>query len=243
MISVAGATTSSRRGHHRRVSRGLLLLPLLLLCAVVVLAAAYVSYVLWPRWPGPAVAPNAPALPIIVGEVTFNVPPAAIRVPVQRKPGVQERIDLAFLWPSLGPPDSAKPPLALAAHAEPKPIDRVFVTITATNGALAPAERLKTIYPRYTAQEPEPTSTGLVALSFRDGTPYQGEDLVYSASDPERFFIRCTHDGPGPTPGTCLAERRMRSADVIVRFPREWLSDWRAVASGIDRLIVSLKPH
>jgi hypothetical protein len=35
----------------------------------------------------------------------------------------------------------------------------------------------------------------------------------------------------------------MRNADMIVRFPRAWLSDWREVASGIGRLIGSLKPH
>ena len=43
--------------------------------------------------------------------MTFNVPPAAIRVPVQRRPGAHERVDLAFVWPSLEPPNAtAKPP-------------------------------------------------------------------------------------------------------------------------------------
>ena len=130
-----------------------------------------------------------------------------------------------------------------APHAEPKAVDRVFVTITASNGALAPVERLRTIYPRYTEREPEPSSAGLVLLSFRDGTPYQGEDLIYEAADPERFFVRCTYGAPGDIPGTCLAERRMRSADLIVRFPRDWLSDWPAIVAGIDRLIASLNPH
>jgi hypothetical protein len=217
---------------------------MLALCVAMTLAVGYVCYVLWPRWPGPPVAPSAPALPIIVGEVTFNIPPAAIRIPVQRKPGVQERVDLAFLWPSLAPPTSEKLAVVPAApHAEPKPVDRLFVTITASNGALAPAERLKTIYPRYTEKEPEPSSAGLVSLSFRDGTPYQGEDLIYQAADPERFFVRCTYGAPGHVPGTCLAERRMHSADMIVRFPRDWLSDWQSVANGIDRLIGSLNPH
>jgi hypothetical protein len=243
MTSAIEAAKPTHRG-RRRMPPGLVLLPMFILCAVIVVAAGYVSYVLWPRWPGSVAAPNAPALPVIVGEVTFNIPPGAIRVPVQRKPGVQERVDLAFLWPSLAPPYAGKAaPPPPVAHAEPNPIDRVFVTITAANGALPPIERLKTIYPRYTAKEPEPTSAGLVALSFRDGTPYHGEDLIYDAANPERFFIRCTHDGAGRIPGTCLAERRMRNADMIVRFPREWLSDWPAVAGGIERLIGVLRPH
>jgi hypothetical protein len=27
-----------------------------------------------------------------------------------------------------------------------------------------------------------------------------------------------------------------------VRFPRDWLSDWRAVDAGIERLLESLRP-
>jgi len=41
----------------------------------------------------------------------------------------------------------------------------------------------------------------------------------------------------------CLHERRIKTADVTVRFPRDWLTDWRSVASGIDKLLGSLRPH
>ena len=40
----------------------------------------------------------------------------------------------------------------------------------------------------------------------------------------------------------CLHERRIGGADVTVRFPREWLTDWRAVSEGIERLIGGFKP-
>src|SRR5690349_15524800 len=93
----------------RSASAGLLF-ALITLVALIVFAGAFVALALWPRWPGTAVAPDAPSLPITVGGVLFNVPPAAIRLPIQRHPGAQERVDLAFLWPSLAPPDpSAKP--------------------------------------------------------------------------------------------------------------------------------------
>jgi hypothetical protein len=220
------------------------LLPLSALAVMAALAITYVGYVLWPRWPEPAVSADAPALPIMVGEVTFNIPPGAIRAKVQRKSGVHARVDLAFLWPSLMPADGAKllPRAPVAENVDPKPLERVFVTITASNGALSPLERFKTIYPRYAAKEPTPASTGLMALRFHDGTPYQGEDLIYEAAEPERFFLRCTRDA-GRIPGTCLAERRMRDADIIVRIPRGWLADWHATANGMNRLIASLKPH
>src|SRR6266446_9495196 len=88
---------------RRREKSGQFLLPLVVLAAVAVSAFVYIGYVLWPRWPTPRL--DAPALPIMVAGVAFNLPPAAIRVPVQRRPGTQERVDHAFLWHSLEPPD------------------------------------------------------------------------------------------------------------------------------------------
>src|SRR5688572_14537365 len=81
------------RGRSRRV----LALPLAT-GTLVAVGLAFIVYVLWPRWPGPPIGPDAPALPITVAGTAFNVPPAAIRVPMQRQPGAQERLDLNFLW-------------------------------------------------------------------------------------------------------------------------------------------------
>ena len=141
------AKQHAKIARKRSASAGLLF-ALTTLVALIVLAAAFVALVLWPRWPGTAVAPDAPALPITVGGVLFNLPPAAIRVPMQRHPGAQERVDLAFLWPSLDPPDPAAKPTP--AEAAP-PIDRLFITIQPPAIALAPTERVKSIYPRYLA--------------------------------------------------------------------------------------------
>jgi hypothetical protein len=77
--------------------------------------------------------------------------------------------------------------------------------------------------------------------SFRDGSPYQGEELILDPAAPERFLLRCTRQ-TGGTPPMCLHERRIGRADITARFPREWLSDWRRVADGIDRRIAGFKP-
>jgi len=216
----------------------MLLLPLVILFALVTGAMGYIGYVLWPRWPGPPVARDAPALPITVAGVAFNVPPAALRVPVQRRPGAHERVDLSYLWPSLEPPG----PAGGVPSAATRTLERLFVTIAAAGDALPPAERVKTIYPRYAVADPVAGPSGLAVLAFREGTPYQGDDLVYDAVEPDRFLVRCSRNGAGPTPGTCLYERRIEAADVVVRFPRDWLNDWRLVAGGIERLIRSLRP-
>jgi hypothetical protein len=74
----------------------------------------------------------------------------------------------------------------------PDVTDRLFVTLAASDSTLAPTERLKTIYPRYLDAAPIVGSDGLSTQVFRDGTAYQGEDLVLDPSRPEQFLLRCT---------------------------------------------------
>jgi hypothetical protein len=155
---------------------------LLMAFAVIALGAfGYVGYVLWPRWPAPRL--DAPAVPITVAGVAFNLPPAAIRRAAQRRSGAQERVDLVFLWPSLEPPDpaakpSAAPPGTVAQTSQA--VARVFMTILSAGDTLAADDRALTIYPRYAAAEPVLDASGLTVLAFRDGTPYQGEDRAFS---------------------------------------------------------------
>ena len=130
------ATASSFHQRHishsdRRAARHLLAVPAGVFAGVIILAACYITYVLWPRWPSGPVALDAPSIPVTVAGVTFNIPPAAIRQSVQRKPGMQQRVDLAYLWPSLTPPDPSARPAPVSSS---NMVDRVFVTIAASVG-------------------------------------------------------------------------------------------------------------
>jgi hypothetical protein len=200
-------------------------------------ALAYVTFLLWPRWPA-ASAMDAPSLPVTVAGVPFNVPAAAVRVPFQRKPGAQARLDLAFRWPDLSPPEPAE---KVKPSADSKAPDQIFVSIVGNTGALSLDERLRTIYPRYAAEKGFTSPSGLVGIAFRDGTPYQGEDILFDPGRPEHFLVRCTRDATS-IPGTCLYERRIGSADLTARFPRDWLDNWQSVSAGLDKLLASLSP-
>jgi hypothetical protein len=229
-------------------------LPLAGLTALVMTAAGFVSYVLWPTWPGAPIPLGAPAVPVTVAGVLFEVPPAAIRVAMQRQPGPHERVDLVFLWPSLEPPqpsgkaavepagETIVAPAEASAAEPPRASDRLFVTIAALGAVLPPIERLRTIYPRYAAAQATAGPAGLAILPFRAGTPYEGEDLVYVAEQPERFFARCSRDLRAVT-GTCMQDRSLDAAEITLRFPRRWLDDWHSVADGFDRLVARLHPH
>jgi len=144
---------------------------------------------------------------------------------------------LGFVWPSLEPPDDRiKPP----TNVPPDVTNRLFATIASADSTLPPLERLKVIYPRYLGGGAVVGADGLSLEHFRDGSPYQGEDLIFDPASAERFLLRCTRS-VGSTPAMCLHERRIGGADVTVRFPRGWLDDWRAVADGVERLLASLK--
>lgn len=232
---MAFAGTMGRRQRRGGMLARLLIVPVGLFAAALVFAP--MAYMLWPQ--GAAIAPDAPSVPITIGGVVFNIPPAAIRFKVQRRPGSQARVDLSFVWPSLEPPDNrVKPPPTVP----PDVTNRLFATIAAADSTLPPLERVKVIYPRYLAGGAVAGEDGLSTQRFRDGSPYQGEDLIFDPAAAERFLLRCSRPA-GSTPGMCLHERRIAGADVTLRFPREWLGDWRTVADGIDRLIASFRPQ
>jgi hypothetical protein len=223
------------RKRRLRHTRGMLWLPVAIFLAGVIAAGSWVAYILWPRWPAADMAVDAPSLPITVNGVNFNIPPTAIRNKVQRKPGTQERVDLVFLWPSLMPPD---PAVKAGPAASPQAVDRIFVTIAAFGNTLPPLERFNTIYPRYLDQSISTTPDALTLRPFRDDTPYQGEDIIFSDRNPGRFMVRCTRDSAtGSAIGMCLFERRAGQADITARFPRAWLSEWQTVSDGLEKLI------
>ena len=251
------ADVISRPLRRRRRGGGLLWLPFAALAVIVIAAGCFVSYVLWPTWPGKAIPLDAPALPVTVAGVLFDVPPAAIRAAVQRQPGPHERVDLVFLGlRSRHRRHSTKRPPSLRATLRPirpqktclrrmpcapSARDRLFVTIAGLGDVLPPLERLRTIYPRYVEAAATAGPDGLAMLAFRPGTPYAGEDLLYAADNPEQFFARCTRAARA-VPGTCLQERVLGAAEITVRFPRELLEQWRDAAAGFDQLVARLHP-
>src|SRR5262249_49846642 len=208
--------------------------------------AMFVSYMLWPTWPKSQFSLDAPAIPVIVASVLFNVPPAAVRPKMQRQPGAHERMDLVFLWPALTPPS----PDALAdikllateegpAPPEPHSSGGLFVTITSLGAVLPPLVRLRTIYPHYIESQATAGPDGLAIVPFRPGTPYEGEDLIYFADVPERFFALCSRAARS-VPGTCIHEHSLDAAVITLRFSRESLEHWRDTAASFDRLLAQL---
>jgi hypothetical protein len=226
----------------QRIARGSLkhrrshIVPILLGSALAAGAITLVAYLLWPTW-GTVASGDPARLPLSIGATLFNVPPAAIRMKIQRHTGPQERIDLSFTFPALEAPDAARHVSAdTVEETAIQPIDRIFLSISAHHDTLAPDTRVRTIYPRYLEGASLPAPDGLTMRAFRDGTPYSNEDLFFATTP--NLNARCTRDAA--TPGMCLSERRIDGADLTFRFPRSWLARWRDVAGAMDRLTVQL---
>lgn len=218
------------------------LLVLLLLFVLLTVGAladlAYLTVASWPNWADASDAPDTPSVPIVVAGVPFHIQPTAIRWAMQRQPGMQSRVDLVYLWPSLQPPAVATRPTVIAPA---NPDQLLFVTIQSGDDTLPMMERVQKVYPRYLAGKPTAGPPGLMLQSFRNDAPYKGEDLVFDTQAPTHFLARCTRQNEANS-GTCLLERRISSADITFRFPRAWLDDWQSVASGIDKLTSLLHP-
>ena len=211
------------------------MVPIAVAGALAAGAIALVGYLLWPTW-GTDASSDPARLPVSIGATLFNIPPSAMRMKIQRHSGPQERVDLGFDYPSLRAPERLKHVTADAVEEAVRPIDQIFLSIAAHHDSMAPQARVTTIYPRYLEQAQTPGQDGLTMRAFRDGTPYSGEDLFLA--DSPALTARCTRDGK--TPGMCLSERRIESADLTFRFPRSWLMRWRDVANSMDRLTVEL---
>ncbi len=223
MALLAGGQTRRARGP---------ILHAVLFGALAVLGIAAIVYLLMPRWSVEQAPVDAPRLPISIAGVVFNIAPAAIRFPVQRRAGPQDRIDLAYVWPELNPPDS---------HAGVS-MARLFVAIEPAQSTMLPSERLRSIYPRYADTPSASGPGGLVIAAFRDDSPYAGEDLLYDAAAPDRFLVRCNRSRAPLTLAMCLYERPDGAATLTFRFPRDWLDDWPALLAATDRLIEGWRP-
>jgi hypothetical protein len=83
---------------------------------------------------------------------------------------------------------------------------------------------------------------GLVARGFKKGSPFEADELFMSPPDGADFFARCTADvGPSRIDEGCRTVIKHGPFDITLRFPREALTEWRALSQGAVRLVESLR--
>jgi hypothetical protein len=107
-----------------------------------------------------------------IGTTALDVPSAWLRPGMSRTGGAVERLDLVIPWPdelSDGEADAKRGTAAIEKV--------VLVALTGADASLAPAQRPARLYSLFLTAEVWPNPGGLVLRRFRQGTPYEDEEL------------------------------------------------------------------
>lgn len=118
-----------------------------------------------------------------------------------------------------------------------RPEERLFVTATPAEG---PSRGLGPHHARFLTAVARSHPSGLLQRRYRDGTPFEGEELYLSPPDGALFAARCaparSDTGDADAAG-CLAELRLDGLDLRVRFPEARLGAWEAILATLQRTL------
>lgn len=202
------------------------------LFALAVLLAALVTgvaaYVLRPQ-----PAPVERTAMVLIGAQKLVVPLALLGPSpddVRHEVGL---LRLRLAWPALGPASG--------------PAD-MHVTISSADPQLDPEARLKT-WSRFLAPTAWSNPGGLVVRQFSKGNAFENDELYLAAPDGRLFAALCplSQQQPVGAPASpaleepCRATIRHAGLDVSLRFPRQALTEWQGLLSGVRGLVDSFR--
>lgn len=177
--------------------------------------------------------------PIKFDDLTLAVPETNFRRIVRNAESQIRMIELAVPWP---PPTLAFLASEAKAATELSLRKGVFVTVQRRTGRLSPDEKLANIYPVYFDGEEDDGPDGLTRHAFRDGSVYEGQELLATPDgDPAAYYL-CFLEDASLAPALCRGERHVwGNFTVIYRFHRSYLDDWRRIENRLTRLLSDLR--
>ena len=197
-------------------------------------AALAVALVLWRDGSSRETAETSP-LPVAVDLAghRLELPMNAIRFPAQRRPGPQERLDLALLFPEW---TGRTPADADRFDETGGGVDVIWVTLAPAGAEMDQAARLATVYARLFVGDPleADVDLGLVGRHLSPEAGYVGEEVWFEPGVVHPFVARCWPLAPNGPVTTCLNEEIVDGVMVGRRFPRAHLARWREIRDGLD---------
>lgn len=130
---------------------------------------------------------------------------------------------LRVTWPAL---TAAAPGEAASVH----------ITVGPADPATDPRAQFATLA-RFLTPGAWSNPGGLVARNFKKGSPFEADELFMSLPDGADFFARCATDVQGQIDEGCRAVIKHGPFDIALRFPREALTEWQALSTGVRRLV------
>lgn len=222
--SIAAAMRA--RLHHHAACPPRADMALLKLAGLIVLLvaagtlAAYWGIAVTPRTAGPSVMAR-------IGPTVIAVPRELAGPLPEDDRQIVGMVRLRLSWPELGP---------VAQDAR----QIIHVTVTPPDRFNDPATQLA-MMARFMTPIAWSNAGGLVARSFRPGSPFETDELFVSQPDGAAFAARCPSQlTPDALQELCRATFRHRGIDVAIRFPREILPEWEKLTGGVKAQIDSM---
>ncbi len=167
--------------------------------------------------------PRPRAARVNIGSIPLLVPQDLIRFDHQHKDGVLDRIDLAVPWQEHGSATTL-----------------IFLSITPKDDALAPPQRVSSVYKKFLNPQIESGPSNLAMRRFTANSGYDSEVLVYDPLNPGGYFVRCAPQAVGQ-PASCLREIRVKDKiDIVYRFPQNLLPDWTLLEQNVHALLSAM---
>lgn len=180
---------------------------------------------------------NAAFVSLIMGELSLKIPVQYVDAGGGWAPA-RNRIALVAALPAMR--SLSQKDALLPGNAPDSPL--VHILIHSDRNPMDAKGRLARIYMPYVAEpKGEAGPFGLTHYLFLAGSGYGSEDL-YSGNGGEIVFL-CEHPAQDLPSPDCLAIDRpiAPGASLSFRFKRAELSSWRAIDTGVDRLIAGFR--
>jgi hypothetical protein len=177
-------------------------------------------------------------LQAVVGVSSFTLPSGYFR-PGSRGGGRIDKLELAAFFPDFTPAGDLSDVKSVTDLGERH--DRVvFLTISEADLTLDPADRPVKLYARFLEPESWTHPGGLIARGFVAGSPFEGQELYFSAPEGRAFAARCGRpDQNRATPNFCTDDFRVDELNVELRFSANLLSEWEKLVTGARGLVQS----
>jgi len=214
------------------------LIPLGLAIAILGFCGLFLGWYLRPG-PKAGIAPTGRStiVHVSVRGVNFTIPANFIESSAGRAGGDQDSVAVAALFPTFRGYSEADARL-FAGNAPDSPV--IHVVLRGDPNNLAPEARLARIYrPYITDAKGAAGPFGLTQYGFRKDSGYDQNDLFAGRGEKGLVLFLCERASSALPSPNCIVIDRPIAANLgfSYRFKRAYLSRWREMASGVNRLI------
>lgn len=177
---------------------------------------------------------------IVMSDTTLTVPRNMIRFRDQRQQSHLTKLDLFVHWPTMrGFTEEGAAIFENTAGMD----ELIFISLEAGKPLNSAEQKLSGLYRKFFIKSPKRGPAGLIAHELDPSSGYLSEDVLYAKQNDRLFLTRCLREDSAHQKDlrpTCLYEFTFsKGINVVVRFHRSLLKEWKEFDGSIRRLLSS----